>query len=87
MTTTYAGGVRLLRRPRRCSALPFRPVRPSLLDLRFTGDPWITDGCGGHAALCLDAYQLASISALPYDLPSLNRTLDQLRRPSCRRRP
>jgi hypothetical protein len=73
------------RRPRRDGLPPFRTVRPSLLDLRFTGDPWIVAGDDGAAALCLDDYRLATLSALRLDLPSLNRTLCGLRRPVCRR--
>jgi hypothetical protein len=85
MPTTYAGGFRLIRRPRCGACLPFRTVRPSLLDLRFTGDPWIAYGHDGPATLCLDDYRLACICASPLDLPSLNRTLDHLRRPTRRR--
>ena len=73
------------RRPRRSVLLPFRTVRPSLLDLRFTGDPWVVARDDGGASLCLDDYQLTTLSALCFDLPSLNRTLCHLRRPPCRR--
>ncbi len=71
----------LPRRPRRGGLPPFRTVRPSLLDLRFTGDPWVVGRDDGGACLCLDGYQLATLSALCFDLPSLNRTLCHLRRP------
>ena len=65
--------------------LAYPAVRPSLLDLRFTGDPWVV-ACGdGGAALCLDGYQLTRLSALPFDLPSFNRALCRLRRPLRRR--
>ena len=37
-----------------------RAVRPSLLDPRFTGDPWVVDQGGGNAAVCLDEYLLTS---------------------------
>lgn len=73
-----------LGRPRR-AVLPFPTVRPSVLDLRFTGDPWVVARADGGASLCLDGYQLTSLSALPFDLPSLNRTLCHLRRPPARR--
>ncbi len=63
---------------------PFRTVRPSLMDLRFTGDPWVVGRGDGGACLCLDGYQLATLSALCFDLPSLNRTLCHLRRPLAR---
>lgn len=71
-------------RPRR-TAPPFRTVRPSVLDLRFTGDPWVVSRGDSGASLCLDGYQLTNLSALPFDLPSLNRTLCHLRRPPARR--
>ncbi len=73
-----------LGQPRR-PVLPFRTVRPSVLDLRFTGDPWVVARADGGASLCLDEYQLTNLSALPLDLPSLNRTLCHLRRPPTRR--
>lgn len=74
-------GIRLLCRPRRGTRLPFRTIRPSLLDLRFTGDPWVESRSDEGASLCLDGYQLATLSAVCFDLPSLNRTLCHLRRP------
>jgi len=69
-----------VRRPRR-GRPPFRTIRPSLLDLRFTGDPWVVGRTDDGASLCLDNYQLATLSAVCFDLPSLNRTLCHLRRP------
>ena len=81
MPATAQNGVRLLRRMRCGAGLPFRTVRPSLLDLRFTGDPWVVSRSDQGASLCLDNYQLATLSALCFDLPSLNRTLCHLRRP------
>jgi hypothetical protein len=71
-------------RPLRWARLPFRTIRPSLLDLRFTGDPWVVGRSEQGASLCLDNYQLATLSAVCFDLPSLNRTLCHLRRPSGR---
>jgi hypothetical protein len=56
-----------------------RSYRPSLLDLRFTGDPWIEADDDGTAALCLDGYQLTRIRLVTLDLPSLNRVFHQLR--------
>jgi hypothetical protein len=64
-----------------------RSVRPSLLDLRFTGDPWLVDEQDGTYSLCLDDYCLASIAALGFDLPLLNRTLLALRLSRSRRQP
>lgn len=84
MPPIFANGPRL-RRPRRRDVPPFRMVRPSVLDLRFTGDPWVVARGEGGASLCLDGYQLTSLYALPFDIPSLNRTLCRLRRPPTRR--
>jgi hypothetical protein len=56
-----------------------RSFRPSLLDPRFTGDPWIVAHEDGTAALCLDGYQLTRIRLVTLDLPSLNRAFSQLR--------
>lgn len=64
---------------------PLRSVRPSLLDLRFTGDPWVIDLRNGTASLRLDNYHLAAIAVSPFDLPSLNQLLLQLRQGSMRR--
>jgi hypothetical protein len=60
------------RPPRRCA-------RPSLLDSRFCGDPWIEPSSDGTAALCLANYCLADIALMPFDLPSLNETFHRLR--------
>lgn len=65
---------------------PLRSVRPSLLDLRFTGDPWVVDHEDGTASVCLDNYRLARIQTMPFDLPSLNQLLLQLRQWQIRRR-
>jgi hypothetical protein len=56
-----------------------RAVRPSVLDLRFCGDPWIVVGEDGQFALCLGDYSLASINSLSLDLPALNGLLDRVR--------
>lgn len=67
--------------------LCIRTVRPSLLDLRFSGDPWIVDRGSGLFAICLGNYPLAWMDGLPFDLPSLNRQFHGLRhrRPRPRR--
>jgi hypothetical protein len=70
-----------LRRP----VCPLRSVRPSLMDLRFTGDPWVVDHADGTASLRLDNYPLVRLRALPFDFPFLNRTLLQLRQWQARR--
>jgi hypothetical protein len=63
-----------------------RSVRPSLLDLRFTGDPWVVDHEDGTASVRLDDYRLARLQTMPFDLPSLNQLLLQLRLWQMRRR-
>jgi hypothetical protein len=63
----------------------FRCLRPSLVDLRFTGDPWVVDHADGTASVRLDNYRLAAIRTMPFDLPSLNRLLLQLRQWQMRR--
>ncbi len=67
-----------VRQPRRVGR-SFRSVRPSLVDLRFTGDPWVVDHRDGTASLRLDNYPLVRLRALPFDFPFLNHTLLQLR--------
>jgi hypothetical protein len=67
-------------------SFPLRSVRPSLLDVRFTGDPWVVDQQDGTATVRLDNYRLTRIRALPFDLPSLNFLLLQLRQCQMRRR-
>jgi hypothetical protein len=66
-----------------------RTVRPSLLDLRFTGDPWVVGEADGTAALCLDDYRLVGLALSSVDLPSFNQRLFQMRhrRPRPRTRP
>ena len=66
--------------------IAIRPVRPSLLDLRLAGDPWILDHGEENLALCFNDWQLASVRGLPLELPSLNRLLDRLRHRLPRRR-
>lgn len=54
-------------------------VRPSLLDLRFTGDPWVVDRADGTFSLCLGDYCLARVAGTTFDQPSFNQVLDRLR--------
>ncbi len=54
-------------------------IRPSLLDRRFTGDPWIEPQEEGGATLCLANYPVSVIELLPFDFPSFNHTLNQMR--------
>jgi hypothetical protein len=67
-------------------ASTLRSVRPSLLDVRFTGDPWVVQHEDGTASVRLDNYRLARIQTVPFDLPSLNQLLLQLRLWQMRRR-
>lgn len=61
-----------------------RACRPSLIDLRFKGDPWVVaDEC--RAAVCLGDYSLGQVHICPLDVPSLNRTLQQVRLGQARR--
>jgi hypothetical protein len=66
--------------------LQVRSVRPSVVDLRFSGDPWILAGKDGRFALYLGEYALVSISGSVIDLPALNGLLDRLRHRRPRRR-
>jgi hypothetical protein len=71
-----------VRRHRRSSARPelsFCTVRPSVLDLRFTGDPWIVGRPDGRLVLCLGDYQLNPVNATSLDVPWLNSLVDQAR--------
>ena len=63
-----------------------RMVRPSLLDVRFTGDSWLVDRQDGTFALFLGDYRLAGIQGEPIDLHSLNQVLDRIRHRRHRRR-
>jgi hypothetical protein len=67
--------------PRRVA---MRAVRPSLIDLRFTGDPWVEER-DDTAAVCLGGYPLTHLDVSPFDLPSLNRWLHHLRYGQARR--
>jgi hypothetical protein len=63
-----------------------RPVRPSMLDLRLMGDPWIVDQGAENLALCFNDCQLASLRGLTLEVPSFNRILDRMRHRLPRRR-
>jgi hypothetical protein len=75
----------LLQRSNSCATtrakkpMRLRAVRPSVLDQRFCGDPWIVVGEDGQFAICLGDYSLASINSLSLDLPALNGLLDRVR--------
>jgi hypothetical protein len=61
-------------------------MRPSLLDLRFSGDPWIVDRKDGTFALCLGDYCLVRFPGAALDLPGLNHIFNAMRHRRPRRR-
>ncbi len=61
-----------------------RSCRPSLVDLRFKGDPWVV-ASDRQAAVCLGDYSLGNVGISPLDVPSLNRALWQVRLGQARR--
>jgi hypothetical protein len=63
-----------------------RPSRPSLLEVRLAGDPWVIHQGGENLALCFNDWPLATVRGLPLDLPCLNRILERLRTRPPRRR-
>jgi hypothetical protein len=56
-----------------------RSIRPSLLDLRFSGDAWVVQPKDGQLVLCLGGSPLARISGLSLDQASLNTLVNQAR--------
>jgi hypothetical protein len=70
--------------PRVNRRVKIRANRPSLIDLRFKGDPWVEQR-DHKAAVCLGDYALGRVDASPFDLPSLNRALLALRLGQARR--
>jgi hypothetical protein len=63
-----------------------RPIRPSFMDLRLTGDPWICRATDGTLALQFDAWQMTLVRGTSLDLAGLNTLLDRLRSRAARRR-
>ncbi len=63
-----------------------RPRRPSLLEPRLVGDPWIIDQADEYLALCFNDWPLATVRGLPVDLPFFNHLLERLRNRPARRR-
>jgi hypothetical protein len=57
----------------------FRSIRPSLLDLRFSGDAWVAAPKEGLLVLCLGSSPLARINGLSLDQASLNALVNQVR--------
>jgi hypothetical protein len=86
--TSSTQTVRVLRRKavRQTVRVTIIARRPSLLDARLRGDPWILHREDGTLALCFDAWEMAAVAASPFDLPSLNALLHQVRHRCPRRR-
>jgi hypothetical protein len=70
--------------PAPVSRISIRACRPSLIDLRFKGDPWVVVK-ERDAAVCLGDFSLGQVSVSPLDVPSLNRFLLQVRFGQARR--
>ncbi len=71
---------------RRTITITITTRRPSLLDPRLRGDPWILPRSGGGLALCFDAWEMAAVAGSPFDVPSLNSLLHRMRHRYPRRR-
>jgi hypothetical protein len=59
-----------------------RTRRPTVMDMRFRGDPWVEDRADGTLFLCLGNYPLATVQALTIDQPHFNQVLSRLRQGS-----
>jgi hypothetical protein len=77
--------VRILHRKTVAQTMRIAGRRPSVLDLRLQGDPWIQPRADGTLALCFDAWEMASVSAVALDVPALNGLLHHVRHRSPRR--
>jgi hypothetical protein len=64
--------------------LVIRACRPSLIDLRFKGDPWVVQR-EKHASVCLGDFPMGQVNVSPLDVPSLNRAFQQVRLGQARR--
>jgi hypothetical protein len=64
--------------------ITIRACRPSLIDLRFKGDPWVVSK-ERQAAVCLGDFSMGQVTVSPLDVPSLNRVLLQVRFGQARR--
>jgi hypothetical protein len=68
------------------SRVVIRPIRPSLLEMRLAGDPWIVPAKAPETlSLRFNDWQLVALGGLALDLPTFNRLLDQLRQRRPRR--
>ena len=81
LTSTFTP---MLNREATIRKVTIKTTRPALTDLRFKGDAWIVGG-GSAAAVCLGDYALGQVLLTPLDVPSLNRTLSQVRTGQARR--
>ena len=86
--TTGPAQLRVVRRQsiRPTLKVTLRLIRPSLLDPRLAGDPWVVDRGGERLALCFNNHALAGLRGLALDVPGLNALIDRLRRRPPRRR-
>jgi hypothetical protein len=91
MPQALPAGSRQVRVIRRQSTHPavdisVRQIRPSLLEMRLTGDPWILPQGDECLSLRFNDWQLAAIGGAAVDVISLNRLLERLRSRPARRR-
>src|SRR5262245_66266311 len=61
-----------------------KACRPSLIDLRFKGDPWVVQR-EKQASVLLGDFAMGQVNVSPLDIPSLNRFLMQVRLGQARR--
>ena len=73
---------------RKTVTVAIRPARPSLLDCRLRGDPWIHAHGDETVGVFFDSCELLMLQALPIDAAALNSQLQVLRqrRPRPRQR-
>jgi hypothetical protein len=64
--------------------ITIRACRPSFIDLRFKGDPWVVRK-EQAAVVCLGDFTMGQVTVSPLDVPSLNRALLQVRFGQARR--
>jgi hypothetical protein len=71
--------------PPRTRRITIRACRPSLIDLRFKGDPWVVRKEQEAAVVCLGDFSMGQVTVSALDVPSLNRALLQVRYGQARR--
>jgi hypothetical protein len=67
------------RSARKTVTVAIRSARPSLLDLRLRGDPWICAHGDETVGVYFDSCELLTVAALPLDAAGLYFQLDALR--------